>query len=584
MSGMYARYTPQAHSSALPTFPGQFAVGNIKTAGFSALNGATSAQRYDPYAPPQTNGAYASTSTAAAASRAIGIRFKDSPFFSVDQAVSGIIECPESSGAMDRRQQTLSFALNNDQLVKLKSPGSKYQLRLFCTSSTYYSRTSPLVNHPCPIEFPPTCEVRVNSVQVTANLKGLKKKPGTAPPPDLAKYVRFTSQQNRIEMVYVNSSQPAQAKKYYMIVMLVETTTIDRLVDNLKANCRRTSAEIQQKMKSAMTDDDDIQAGPQKMSLKDPLSFARVQTPCRSSRCVHPQCFDATAWFSVMEQTTTYLCPTCERVLDHKELIIDGYFEAILQQTDEDTDDVIVEADGEWHTADNKYASAGWRALHPVIPKASSPVVKPSYRPPEDKGKAKDLEVFVLSDDEDEDAVKRELSPGSYRQSLDSLSVPSQSTRSQSNAIEDVIDLTLSDDEEPPPPLPPLRAVPQPLKRKATSDVDLPPIDTAWKKHRGDTQEPPHSTLSGQHHQPPPQSSISPVYRTAAPAVHDHRGPPTRPGPQHSYNTQNGYSQQPQAPYSNYPGRPSLTESRQLPPPHAQPYPRLPSASRWPPQ
>jgi len=51
----------------------------------------------------------------------------------------------------------------------------------------------------------------------------------------------------------------------------------------------------------------------------------RVVTPCRSSKCVHSQCFDATSWFSMMEQTTTYLCPTCERTLDYRDLIIDGY-------------------------------------------------------------------------------------------------------------------------------------------------------------------------------------------------------------------------------------------------------------------
>ena len=65
---------------------------------------------------------------------------------------------------------------------------------------------------PCPIEFPPTCEVRVNNVQLTANLKGLKKKPGTAPPADLGKAVRISSIQNRVEMVYVNSQQPVQHK------------------------------------------------------------------------------------------------------------------------------------------------------------------------------------------------------------------------------------------------------------------------------------------------------------------------------------------------------------------------------------
>ena len=66
---------------------------------------------------------------------------------------------------------------------------------------------------PCPIEFPPTCEVRVNNVQITANTKGLKKKPGTAPPADLGKAVRMTPQsQNRVELIYVNSQQPVQPK------------------------------------------------------------------------------------------------------------------------------------------------------------------------------------------------------------------------------------------------------------------------------------------------------------------------------------------------------------------------------------
>lgn len=122
------------------------------------------------------------------------------------------------------------FTLSNEHVSKLRDHGSvhlsllhlahsditirsKYQLRLFCTSSTFYSQgpTFRTVTAPCLIEFPPTCEVRVNAVQLTANLKGLKKKPGTAPPPDLGKYVRHTGQ-NRVEMVYVNSQQPVHSK------------------------------------------------------------------------------------------------------------------------------------------------------------------------------------------------------------------------------------------------------------------------------------------------------------------------------------------------------------------------------------
>ncbi|EAU93180.2 hypothetical protein CC1G_10548 [Coprinopsis cinerea okayama7 len=559
----------------------------IKTGGYPSpiigTSGPSTLHRYDPYAPPVPNGASASASTSSTSSRPIAIRFKDSPFFTIEQQVSSVVECPESTSAMDRRQQTLTFTLNNDQVYKLKSSGSRYQLRLFCTSSVFYS-PSRNSGFPCPIEFPPTCEVRVNGAQITASLKGLKKKPGTAPPPDLMKYVRLSTQQNRIEMVYVNSTQPVQSKKFYLVVMLVETKTVDSLVENLKANCRRSSLEVRQKMLESLNDDDDIQAGPQKMSLKCPLSFMRVNTPCRSSKCVHPQCFDAASWFYMMEQTTTYLCPTCERVLDHRDLIIDGYFEEILQQTDDDVEDVIVEADGEWHTSDNKYASAKWRAGHPVAPKTISPNPVPATTTngaERDKGKAKNLEVFVLSDDDDEDAVKRELSPSlSHRHSLDSASHPPPSVRSQSHVAEEVIDLTLSDDDEPQPqPPPPPAPV---LKRKAT-ELDLPPIDT-WKKARGDLQEQqPHSTRPSQHHQAPPPNQISPVYRN--PPAND-----IRPHSGFDHNTRlpgvNGYPLPqpppiPTVPY--YSGRPSLTESRQLPPPppYPAPYQHQPRGSRW---
>ncbi|TFK41216.1 PINIT domain-containing protein [Crucibulum laeve] len=467
-----------------------------KTSTFHTLNASNGTSgtigRYDPYAPPRK----ATTSTTPVASsssvpRSTGIRFKDSPFFTIDQAVSPVVECPESSSATDRRQQILTFTLNSEQIAKLKVPGSKYQLRLFCTSSIFYAGNSVFRSNalPCPIEFPPTCEVRVNNVQLAANLKGLKKKPGTAPPPDLGKHARISNVQNRVEMVYVNSQQPVQSKKFYLVVMLVEVTDVDQLVVKLKSTSYRSSQDIKRKMVESLGDDDDIIAGPQKMSLKCPLSFMRVNTPCRSSKCVHSQCFDATSWYSMMEQTTTWLCPVCERTLDYKDLIIDGYFNEILTQTPESVEDVMVEADGEWHTTDNKYGSATWKALHPVAapapptPRKPPPIVQVAKHThgeqPNGKGKAPDHEIFVLDsdDDEDEGRVKRELSP-SYASS-GSHSVPQTQTQTETQVAEDVIDLTLdSEDEEPP--------MPQSGKRKA-SDAGFDaasPTEQVWKKGR----------------------------------------------------------------------------------------------------
>ncbi|KAH7883534.1 PINIT domain-containing protein, partial [Phlebopus sp. FC_14] len=459
------------------------------TAVRSGFSGTTMG-RYDPYAPPRMPLPPVASAGSTSVSKPT-IRFKPSPFFRVDQAVSGIAECPESTSSTDRKQQTLTFTLNSEQTMKLASTSTKYQLRLYCTTSTFYSPNPTTFRPPagpCPIEFPPTCEVRVNGTPLQANLKGLKKKPGTAPPADLGKTVRTTGL-NRVEIVYVNSQQPVQPKKYYMSVMLVEATTVAQLVDRLKKGKYRSSEDIMAKSRSlslakTASDDDEIVAGPQKMSLKCPLSFMRIQIPCRSAQCVHSQCFDATSWFSCMEQTTTWFCPVCEKVLNYDELIIDGYFDTILKDTPEEVEDVIVENDGQWHTADDKYASPAWGAAHPST--ACRQPTPPRSSPPasaDEEAHAKNpVEILVLdSDDEDEGVVKRELSVS--HGSIASSSVTKLAVRQLVTPHGDdaVIDLTADSDDEH---HVPLRTSAE--KRKAPSGVTS-PTEQIWKKSRTDS-------------------------------------------------------------------------------------------------
>ncbi|KAI0825049.1 PINIT domain-containing protein [Trametes gibbosa] len=461
----------------------------------------SSIPRYDPYAPPRRPPApaptVASSSTAPAPPPPPSIRFKYSPFFKVDRLISSIVECPESTSSMDRRSSSLSFSLTTDIIAKLNSSAAKYQLRLYCTSSTFYSPPGPFrspITSPCPIEFPPTCEVRVNGAQLNANLKGLKKRPGTAPPPDLGKATRLAfAQTNRVEMIYVNSQQPTAPKKYYLAVMLVEVTSVDQLIGRLRKGKYRPRAEILADMQKAIADDDEIVAGHQKMSLKCPLSYMRIATPCRSASCVHPQCFDALSWFSVMEQTTTWMCPVCEKVLNVEDLIIDGYFDDILKNTPEDVEDVIVEADGQWHSEDNKFGSAEWTAVHPpAVKKPASPVKRaPSPVKPAtgsfDKPRPSNAEIVILdSDEEDEDEgrVKRELSPSadSARLPRSSQSVSVGSSQPSRSQVNDIIDLTLDSEDED---LPPPRPSPITKKRKETDDLPS-PTEQIWKKSRTD--------------------------------------------------------------------------------------------------
>ena len=137
----------------------------------------------------------------------------------------------ESTNSQDRKTAKLNFTLKNEHLAKLGSRSCvhslllltthrlphrpRYQLRLYCTSSQYYIQTGTSFRAAvCPIEFPPTCEVRVNGQSLVTNFRGIKKKPGTAPPADITALTKRGTAGlfNQIEMVYVNSAQAVAGK------------------------------------------------------------------------------------------------------------------------------------------------------------------------------------------------------------------------------------------------------------------------------------------------------------------------------------------------------------------------------------
>ena len=154
------------------------------------------------------------------------------------------------------------------------------------------------------------------------------------------------------------------------------------------------------------------------------------------------------------------------------------YFKSILENTPDAVDDVIVEADGEWHTSDDKYASDTWKRTHEPGPALASPTSSlkrhtTSISPSGPKRDAsiqeksrKSGDVVILdSEEEDEGEVKRELSP-------------SRRERSPMGGLPEtqVIDLTLESDEE--------SSSSRSLgKRKADADsVSL--SEDIWKKSR----------------------------------------------------------------------------------------------------
>jgi E3 SUMO-protein ligase PIAS1 len=244
----------------------------------------------------------------------------------------------------------------------------------------------------------------------------------------------------------------------------------------------------------------------------------------------------------------------------------------------------MVEADGQWHTSDNKYGSADWKAAHPLAPKLSSPskslpplkqspscppVDAKDNRQPNGKGKAPSHEIFVLDsdDDEDEGRVKRELSP-SYASSANRSfegTLPAVS-QSLSRADTSVIDLTLDESDEDDEPLPTVYG----KRRAADAELDdSSGTDQIWKKGRVD-----------------PSSRILPTPRgpgTVTPVLHSSSVNNHQPASPHHYGSFSNNTLPLPTPYSQFTARNgSSSSSLHLPPLSSNYLPRQSQNTRWP--
>ena len=192
-------------------------------------------------------------------------------------------------------------------------------------------------------------------------------------------------------------------------------------------------------MRRKAEDPDEIVATSTILSLKDPVGYTRITTPCRGIGCSHVQCFDAAYYLQLQEQAPTWTCPICNKAAPWEQLALDQYVNDILNLTPKDVESVSVEPDGKWH----------------IPTPAENPGGRTSNPTPSD------------DDDDDEDLVEISNGPSFLTPKLETLiphsvRTPPLSSREDSMAPSasraststnkrprgDVIDLTLSDDED----------------------------------------------------------------------------------------------------------------------------------------
>lgn len=198
---------------------------------------------------------------------------------------------------------------------------------------------------------------------------------------------------------------------------------------------------------SGKANDPDVVATSQVLSLLCPLSYTRLKVPSRGTSCNHIQCFDAKSFMQLQEQGPTWSCPICYKPTPFDTLAIDEYVQEVLENTPDSLEQVTIEPDGVWKLKTEEPEPSRSR------PSASSRIDD-------------DDDLAILSDSHGTgNGVRNTMSTPTPLRSQFSSGTPNGGSRETPSAPRsgsnkrpaEVIDLTLSSDEDDEPIRPPKR-------------------------------------------------------------------------------------------------------------------------------
>lgn len=353
--------------------------------------------------------------------------FKQSPFYEIRSRIGDIKTCEVMT--QHRNSVTVTIKASDHPSLSLCLTDPSMRVMVFCAAANTGLQD---------IAFPHQAELKVNGGEIKANLRGLKNKPGSTRPVDITDQLRLKLPHyaNSVEFTYALTN-----KKFYLVLNICKTVAVDTLVANISRGKRIPKAsvilEIAKKAK-----DSDIVMSSQVVSLKCPLSYMRLSLPCRSTNCSHIQCFDATSYLQLQEQGPQWLCPICNKAAPFDQLAVDEYVKDILAKTSRSVEQVDIEPSGEWRAHGVEEEVKPEPSITPFAVDDDDLVIS---------------EVSFIGGDRSTTTPNRSapfIGTPTTAASRESSTLPRSGSKSNKRPISQVIDLTLSDDDEPaqPPP------------------------------------------------------------------------------------------------------------------------------------
>ncbi|KAK2584536.1 hypothetical protein KPH14_006905 [Odynerus spinipes] len=282
------------------------------------------------------------------------VRLKKLPFFDL---LAELLK-PSSlmpQGSVRLQENTFMFHLTPQQSTDIASSrdcraGSKMdytvqvQMR-FCLQETSCEQED---------YFPPNIAVKVNGKLCPLPNPIPTNKPGVEPkrpprPVNISPLVKLSPTVGN--QIHVSWSSD-YGRRYAVAVYLVRKLSSAELLTRLKNRGVRHSDYTRGLIKEKLNEDADseIATTSLRVSLACPLGKMRMITPCRASTCSHLQCFDASLFLQMNERKPTWNCPVCDKPAFYDSLVIDGYFQEVLNSKKllPDVNEIQLLQDGSW--------------------------------------------------------------------------------------------------------------------------------------------------------------------------------------------------------------------------------------------
>lgn len=259
-----------------------------------------------------------------------GVTFKPSPFYELKALLSDVRTCE----AMAHHRNTVSVTLKaHDLLVHLTDPSVR--ILVFCSTADTGVQD---------IAFPYQSDIKVNTDDVKANLRGLKNKPGSTRPADITDQLRLkpTTYTNKVDFTYALTD-----KRYYLSFYACKLNKASALAEKIRTGNKISRASVIREI-TRNAQDTEIETTSENLSLKCPISYSRLDVPVRSTTCKHIQCFDALSYLQLQEQGPQWICPICNKSAPFDSLAVDEYAREILAKTPQSVEQVTIDPTGEW--------------------------------------------------------------------------------------------------------------------------------------------------------------------------------------------------------------------------------------------